>query len=105
MNDSQLKPINMILEGFTAHKINVKGAVKIKVMLGSDTCTREEEIKFYVVDIDSPYNGILGTPNNATFELVVSTSHQQVQLATKNGVGFVKSSPKSLLGYIMRSQK
>lgn len=52
MNDNHLKPNNMILEGFSAHK--VKGTVKIKVTLGFNACTREEEIEFYVVDIDFP---------------------------------------------------
>lgn len=61
MNDSHLKPSGMILEGFTTHKINVKGTVKVKITLGSYARVREEEIKFYVVDIDSPYNVILGT--------------------------------------------
>lgn len=105
MNDSHLKSSNMVLEGFTAHKINVKGIVKISVTLGSDNCTQEEELKFYVIDIDSPYNAILGTSAYAAFGLVVSMSHQQVRFTTKNWVGFVKSSPKSLLGYMMKSRK
>lgn len=65
---------------------------------------RSEELKFYVVDFDSPYNVILGTPTNATFELVISVSHQQVRFSTKIGVGCVKSDPKSLLRY-MKSKK
>lgn len=69
MNNSHLKPRRMVLEGFTAHKISVKGTVKVKVTLGSDTHLWKEEIKFYVVDIDSPYNAILGTPTHATFDL------------------------------------
>lgn len=105
MNDNHLKPNNIILEGFTAHKISVNGTIKLRVTLRSDTCTQEEEIKFYVVDIHSPYNAILGTLAHAAFELIISTSHQQVKFATKNCLGFVKSSCKSLLGYIMRSRK
>lgn len=66
MNDNHLKPNNMVLEGFTAHKINWKEIVRIKVTLGSDTYTKEEEISFYVVDIDFPYNAILGTPVHVT---------------------------------------
>lgn len=68
MNDSHLKPSNMVLYGFTTHKINVKGTVRINVVtLGSDSCTREEELKFYIVDIDSSYNIILGTPNHRLY--------------------------------------
>lgn len=83
MNDSHLKPNNKVLECFSAHKTNVKGTIKINVTLGLDTYTREEEIKFYVVDINSPYNAILGTPAHADFELIVSMSHQQVRFTTK----------------------
>lgn len=105
MNDSHLKPSNIVLEGFTTHKISVKGTIRINVTLGSNSCTREEELKFYIVDIDFPYNVILGTSAHAAFELVVSMSHQQVRFTTKNGVRFVKSSPKILLGYMMKSKK
>lgn len=31
----------------------------VNVTLGSDFCSREEEVKFYIVDVDSPYNAIL----------------------------------------------
>lgn len=54
MNDSHIKPSSMVIESFTAHKIKIKGTVRINVTLGLDRCTREEEIKFYVVEIDSP---------------------------------------------------
>lgn len=67
MNDSHVKPSNMVLEGFKAHKISVKRVVKIHVTLGTDDNTQSEELKFYVVDIDSPYNAILGIPTNAAF--------------------------------------
>lgn len=100
-NDNHLKLSNMVLED----KIVVQGTVKINVTLGSDGCIREEEIKFYVVDIDFPYNATMGTPAHAAFELIISMSHQQVRFTTKNRVDFVKSSPKSLLGYMMKSQK
>lgn len=61
MNDSHLKSSNMVLESFMTHKIEIKGTIRINVTLGLDNYIREEEINFYVVDIDSPYNAILGT--------------------------------------------
>lgn len=66
----------MVLEGFTTHKISVKGTTKIHVTLGTDGNTQSEELKFYVVGIDSPYNAILGILVNTAFELVTSMSHQ-----------------------------
>lgn len=104
MNNSHLKHNNMVLEGFTAHKIFVKGTVKMNVT-GANDWTRTEEIKFYVVDIDSPYNAILGTSVHAAFDLIISMSDQLLKFTTINGVGFIRSSLKNLLGYMMRSRK
>lgn len=76
MSHHHMKSSNMVLEGFTAHKIGVKGRVRIRVTLNTDDKERSEEIKFYVVDIDSPYNAILGTSASTSFELIISMSHQ-----------------------------
>lgn len=62
MNDSHLKLSIIILEGFTTHKIPVKGTTKMQITLGDEEMLWTEEVNFYVVDIDSPYNLILGTP-------------------------------------------
>lgn len=35
LNDHQLKPSSMVQEGFTAHKIIVKGTIKLMVTMGS----------------------------------------------------------------------
>lgn len=59
LNDHHLKPNSMVLERFTAHKIHVKRTVCLNVTLGTEENTRTEEIKFYVVDVDSSYNVIL----------------------------------------------
>lgn len=100
-----MKPRNLVLEGFTTHKISVKGTVRVNITLGTDSYTQDEELKFYVVDIDSLYNAILGTLTHAAFELVISIPHQQVRFSTKNGVRFEKSNPKSLFGYMMKSRR
>lgn len=105
MHNSHLKPSNMVLEGFTAQKICVKGTVRINVTLGSYACSREAEVKFYVVDVDFPYNAILGTPTHSTFELSYQLSTNRFQFATRDGIGCVKSNPKSLLTHIFKSRK
>lgn len=95
----------MVLEGFTAHKIHVKGTVRMQVTLGTDDRMKTEEVKLYVVDIDSPRNTILGMPSHAAFDLVISMSHQQVKFSTGRSVGFLKNSPKSLLDYIIKIKR
>lgn len=93
LKDEHLKPRKMVLEGLTPHKVSVKGMVKIQVTLGEGDRARTEVIKFYVVDLESPYNIIVGTLFHVAFDLVISTSHQQVKFNTSRGVGLVKSSP------------
>lgn len=80
MNDNHLKSSAMVLQGFTAHKIPVKGTVRMHVTLGTNEKRRTEEIKFYVVDIDSPYNAIDGIPSHTAFDLIIYMSHQLVKL-------------------------
>lgn len=78
----------------------MKGTIRINVVtLGSNSCTREEELKFYIVDIDSSYNAILGTP---THRLYVPPTGENYY---KKHSGIRKKSPKSLLGYMMKSRK
>lgn len=105
LNDHHLKPNSMVLEGFTAHKIQTKCTVRPEVTLGSEGNERTEEIKFHVVDIDSSYDAILGTLLLSSFDLVVSTSYQRVKFLTKDGVGCVRTSPKNLFNYQMTSKK
>lgn len=76
MSHHHVKSSNMVLEGFTAYKIGVKGTVRIRVTFSIEDNKWSKEIKFCTVDIDSRYNAILGTPASATFELIISMSHQ-----------------------------
>lgn len=62
--------------------------------LGTDDKVRTEEVKFYVVDLESPYNANLGMPFHAAFDIVVSMSHQRVKFNTCQGIGMTKSDPK-----------
>lgn len=59
LSDHHLKPSSMVLEGFTTPKILVKRTIRLLVTIGSDDKIKIEEIRFYVVDIESPYNTIM----------------------------------------------
>lgn len=56
LSDHHRKPSTMVLESFTTPKILVKRTIKLLVTMGSDDKIKIEEIKFYVVDIESPSN-------------------------------------------------
>lgn len=93
------------LEGFTTHKVDIKGTIEIEVSLGMLPQTRYEMIKFHVVDVDSVYNAILGTSLHAKFNMVVSLPHQRVKFLTSVGIGEIKSNLRSLLTYLVKTKK
>lgn len=43
MNGNHLKTSSMVLEGFTEHKIHVKGTVRMQVTLGTDDQMKTKE--------------------------------------------------------------
>lgn len=45
------------------------GTIKLWVILGTDDKVRTEEVKFYVVDLQSPYNAILGMSCHVAFDI------------------------------------
>lgn len=102
---AQLTPSSTRLEGFTTHKVDVKEAIEFEVTLGSSTHPRQELVKFHVVDVESTYNAILGVPLQVAFDMVVSLSHQRVKFPTPTGVAEVRSDPRSLLAYFIKTKK
>lgn len=81
-----MKPTSMKLEGFTTHKVITKGTVVLNVTMGTGSILRTEELQFYVVDIQSAYNAILGTPAQASFDMVVSIPHQLIKFSLPPGL-------------------
>lgn len=87
LGDGHLTPTKIQLEGFTGHKVSTKGSVTLRVILGDGKTTRAEDITFLVIDVNSPYNSILGTPAQSKFYLVASIAHQRIKVPIINGVG------------------
>lgn len=105
LSDHHLKPSSMVIEEFIAHTIVVKGTIKLMVTMGVDEKTRTEEVKFYIVDIDSPYNAILEMPCHIAFDMVVSMSHQRAKFITGHGIRVIKSYPKAVYDRMMMIQR
>lgn len=64
-----------------------------------------EEFQFNVVDIQSAYNAILGTPAEASFNMVVSVPHQRIKFLTTTGVEIMTNSPRSMYDYLMKKRR
>lgn len=75
LGEEMLRPTSMKLEGFMTHKVQTKGIMVLNITLGIGSMSRTEQIKFYVVDVQSVYNAIMGTPAQATFDMVILVPH------------------------------
>ena len=75
--------------------MKLRGIIKLPLELGNGGlryATRESE--FLVVDVESPYNAILGGNSINVFELVISIAHLKAKFLTPDGVGECKGDQK-----------
>ena len=63
------------LEGFTNHKVSVKGTITLEVTIGQAPKARAEQVTFLVIDLRSSYKAILRGPMLSKFGLVASIPH------------------------------
>ncbi|XP_074346594.1 uncharacterized protein LOC141685387 [Apium graveolens] len=83
------------LYAFGGYPIQFKGTITLPVLLGKLPYTVEKPVKFYVVQIESPYNAILGRPFLSTFEAVESIPHLKFKFPTEKGVGEMRGNQKT----------
>ncbi|XP_074377179.1 uncharacterized protein LOC141718698 [Apium graveolens] len=82
----QLEPCNEApLYAFGGHPIQFEGTITLPVLLGKLSYTVEKLVKFYVVQIESPYNAILRRPLLSTFEAVEFIPHLKIKFQRKKG--------------------
>lgn len=105
LGEEMLRPTSMKWEGFTTHKVQTNGIMVLNVTLGVGSLSRTEEVKFYVVDVQSVYNAIMGTPAQAAFDMVISVPHQRVKFPTHKEIGVELSNPKGMLDYLVKNKK
>ncbi|XP_074356738.1 uncharacterized protein LOC141696504 [Apium graveolens] len=84
----QLEPCNEApLYAIRGHPIQFEGTITLPVLLGKLPYTVEKLVKFYVVQIESPYNAIFGRPFLSTFEAEESIPHLKLKFPTEKEVG------------------
>lgn len=64
--------------------------MELPVVFGTTPYQVEVMVKFFVVKVDSAYNGILGRPTLASLQAITSIPHFKLKFLTPNGVGEVK---------------
>ncbi|CAL1353458.1 unnamed protein product [Linum trigynum] len=75
------------LVGFSGTRVAVIGEITLPVVIEDDELRVSKQIKFTIVDCDSPRNDILGLPFLAKFMSLPSTCHQKLKFPTKAGTG------------------
>lgn len=75
LSDAHLTLYGGQLEGFSNHKVGVKGTNKMQVTLKDEGLSKIEDVHFMVMDLTSPYNAILGQQAMVAFHMVTSVPH------------------------------
>lgn len=65
----------------------IEGTITLSMLLGKIPYIAEKQVKFYVVQVESPYNAILGRPLPAIFQAVTSIPHLKLKFLIRKGVG------------------
>ncbi|XP_038701827.1 uncharacterized protein LOC119998550 [Tripterygium wilfordii] len=90
ISEDKLKIFLVPLYGFAGESIIPNGVISLPVTLGTYPRTIMHMIDLLVVDVQSPYNAIIGRPLLHKVRAVVSTYHLRMKFPASNGVGEVK---------------
>lgn len=76
--------------GFLGDVLISVGEVTILVSLGDRPVIATGSVKFLIMDVESPFNMILGRPSLNMFQVVVSTYHAKIKFPVNELVGEVR---------------
>jgi hypothetical protein len=83
----QLKPTKLTFHGIVlGHSCTPMGKIQLEVLFGEKDNHRREPIWFEVVDLNSPYHGLLGRPALAKFMVVPHYAYLNMKLLGPRGV-------------------
>ncbi|XP_026428185.1 uncharacterized protein LOC113324059 [Papaver somniferum] len=88
--DSDMIPSAYNLYGFNGMATKPKGEICIKIIVGD----LETEVTVCVVDVESPYNALMGSPWIHGIKGVASTYHQVIRFSMPSGIGEIKGNMK-----------
>ncbi|KAK1392246.1 hypothetical protein POM88_011302 [Heracleum sosnowskyi] len=87
LGGEQLDPCHEApLYGFGNYPVPIEGTITLSVQLGKAPYMIKKEAKFYVVRVESPYNGILGRPALSLFQAVASVPHLKLKFPVGDGI-------------------
>lgn len=90
LSEDQLKPVKILLVGFTREAIEAEGSIKLPVQLGIEPAIKRVNMEFAVVKITCVDNIILYWPGLTSIGGLISMGHLCMKFQTSNGIGTVR---------------
>ncbi|XP_074324191.1 uncharacterized protein LOC141661112 [Apium graveolens] len=87
LEDMKLEEIQGSVYGFGNHAVPVQGAIDIPTTFDTSSQEVTAMVKYYVIDMASPYNAIIGQPTLFFLEAIISSPHMKVKFPTPIGPG------------------
>lgn len=85
-----LRPFHDTLLGFSSGKGEVRRNLYLRKTFGEAPATKIVRLTYMVVDIDSPYNAIIGRPALNSLTTIVSYAHLCMKFLVDRKVGVVR---------------
>ncbi|XP_026441501.1 uncharacterized protein LOC113340591 [Papaver somniferum] len=89
--DEEMTPASYNIHGFNKAITKQKGEIVMRILLGEI----ETKITLCVLDIESPYNMLLGRPWVHGLNAVTSTLHQCIRFQIPSGIGEIRGDVKA----------
>ncbi|KAL0430967.1 UNVERIFIED_CONTAM: hypothetical protein Sradi_0722700 [Sesamum radiatum] len=93
VGDIPLEKVNTSLYGFVGEVVHPRGMISLPLRLGTGPTRKTFMLTFFVVDIPSDYNAILGRPTVNAFQAIIFMYHMKIKFPTPEGVGEVQGDP------------
>ncbi|XP_026437826.1 uncharacterized protein LOC113336048 [Papaver somniferum] len=84
--DSDMEPSAYTLYGFNGVATKPKGEIRVRIFVGE----LETTVTVCVVDVESPYNALMGRPWIHAIKGFASTYHQLLRFPMPSGIGEIR---------------
>ncbi|GKV35101.1 hypothetical protein SLEP1_g43414 [Rubroshorea leprosula] len=88
-----MRPCDFPLVGLSGKSVPVRGIISLPIHVGVSPCVVVVTLDFFVIDVPSSFNAILGRPGLNSLQAVVSTQAMMIKFPTPNGVGMARGKP------------
>ncbi|GKV02764.1 hypothetical protein SLEP1_g15159 [Rubroshorea leprosula] len=85
-----MRPCDFSLVGFSRKSVLVICIISLPIHVGVTPCVAIVTLYFFVIDVPSFFNAILGRPGLNSLQAVVSTQAMMIKFPTPNGVGMAR---------------